>query len=259
MSRCAQVELPQSFYEANLITDVRKVVQSGKEATVYCCRAHPSTGEEYLAAKVYRPRAFRSFQNDAIYLQGRSVHGIDSEGSVSLGRGRINRRLCRAVRKKSRTGREAQFGSWISREFASLGRLHAAGADVPRPVEWTGSALLLEYVGEGEMPAPRLALVRLDVGEARRLFARVLRNVEIALACDVVHGDLSAFNILYRGGEVTIIDFPQSVDPWINPSALELLERDLRNVCDYFVPYGIRAEPSRLAERLWSRAMRGQF
>jgi hypothetical protein len=140
MSRAAQVELPHSFYEANLITEVLQVVQSGKEATVYCCRAHPSTGVEYLAAKVYRPRAFRSFQNDAVYLQGRSVHGIDEQGAVRLGRGKINRRLSRAVRKKSRTGREAQFGSWISQEFGILGRLHAAGADVPRPVEWAGSS-----------------------------------------------------------------------------------------------------------------------
>src|SRR6185312_13707093 len=55
------------FYEQQLITDVLHEAHSGKEATVYCCKAHPSTGVEYLAAKIYRPRMFRSLRNDAIY------------------------------------------------------------------------------------------------------------------------------------------------------------------------------------------------
>ena len=54
-----------TFYEDDLITDVLAVVKSGKEATVYCCAAHPSTELEYVAAKVYRPRMFRSLRNDA--------------------------------------------------------------------------------------------------------------------------------------------------------------------------------------------------
>ena len=43
-------------------------VKSGKEATVYCCQAHPSTGAKLLAAKVYRSRNNRSFKNDVIYF-----------------------------------------------------------------------------------------------------------------------------------------------------------------------------------------------
>src|SRR6478672_9584531 len=55
------------FYDQHLITDVLHQANSGKEATVFCCEAHPSTGEHYLAAKIYRPRMFRSLRNDAIY------------------------------------------------------------------------------------------------------------------------------------------------------------------------------------------------
>ena len=40
--------LPESFYEDWLITEVLHVVKSGKEATVYCCRAHPHTGEKLI-------------------------------------------------------------------------------------------------------------------------------------------------------------------------------------------------------------------
>src|SRR5690242_16781758 len=52
------------FYEQDLITDVLRVIKSGKEATVYCCAADPAMGRKLLAAKVYRPRMFRSLKND---------------------------------------------------------------------------------------------------------------------------------------------------------------------------------------------------
>lgn len=35
MSRSGQITLPQEFYDANLITGIRYVVQSGKAATDY--------------------------------------------------------------------------------------------------------------------------------------------------------------------------------------------------------------------------------
>lgn len=259
MSRRHAIALPEAFYEAGFITGIVKVVRSGKEATVYCCRAHPSTGVEYLAAKLYWPRELRSFQNDALYQQGRAVQVTESHDAMKVGKGGINRRLQRAVRKKSRIGREVQFAAWIAQEYHTLGRLYAAGADVPRPLDWSDSAILMEFIGDGAIPAPQLADVTLPAGEAPRLFARVLRNIELCLACDVVHGDLSAFNILYLDGRLTLIDFPQSVEPRWSPNARMLLERDLTNICDYFAGYGVRADPSRLERRLWERYRRAEL
>src|SRR5437868_3853151 len=71
------------FYEEDLISDVLHVAKSGKEATVYCCAATPATGLEYLAAKVYRPRMFRSLSNDAVYRKGRAQY--DQDGHVQRG------------------------------------------------------------------------------------------------------------------------------------------------------------------------------
>jgi len=110
-----QVALDQFFTEG-LITEVLYVVKSGKEATVYCCQAHPSTGVELLAAKVYRSRNNRGFKNDSIYQEGRLIR----DGHVR-----------RAVQNKSRFGREAQFGMWIDYEFAALNALYRVGADIP--------------------------------------------------------------------------------------------------------------------------------
>jgi RIO kinase 1 len=259
MSRSSGVTLPSEFYEAHLITGIDHVVKSGKEATVYCCRAHPSTGAEFLAAKVYRPRQLRSFQNDAIYQQGRLVQAVDDRDGLKMGAGRWNRRLQRAVKNKTRRGREVQFASWVCQEYQMLSRLAAAGADVPRPFDWSGSAILMEYIGDDRAPAPQLTGVTLPSGEVSPLFERILRNVEIFLACGLVHGDLSAFNILYWKGDVKIIDFPQSVEPHLNRDAFALLARDIDNVCQYFAPYGVRADPERLARQIWSRGLRGEW
>ena len=61
------------FYHLGLITDVVGRVKGGKEATVYCCRAHPRTGEEFLAAKIYRPLGTRRFRRDSLYMEGRVI------------------------------------------------------------------------------------------------------------------------------------------------------------------------------------------
>jgi len=74
-----------------------------------------------------------------------------------------------------------------------------------------------------------------------------------------VHGDLSPFNLLYWQGEITIIDLPQTANPWNNPDALELLIRDVSSICDYFTQQGARNAPTdaeRVARGMWQR-MRG--
>ena len=69
----------RGFYGQGLITDVLNIVKSGKEATIYRCQAHPSTGNEFLVAKVYRPFIHRSFRNDAIYQRGRFIRDERSQ------------------------------------------------------------------------------------------------------------------------------------------------------------------------------------
>ncbi len=93
------------FLAEGMITEILYPVKRGKEATVYCCQAHPSTGVELLAAKIYRPRNHRGFKNDAVYQEGRVI---------------TNGQIHRAVQKKSRFGRQMQFGMWVNHEFEVL-------------------------------------------------------------------------------------------------------------------------------------------
>jgi RIO kinase 1 len=234
------------FYHNHQITDVLRRVQGGKEANVYCCTAHPSTGLELVAAKVYRPRMFRTLRNDARYRAGRAV--LDSDGIVVH-----DDRLLRAVRKKTEFGRELAHTSWLSHEFQTLQLLYQAGAAVPRPLDQSENTILMAYLGEEMTPAPTLHQVRLAPDEAQRLFQRLMVNVELMMAHNRVHGDLSAYNVLYWDGEFWMIDFPQAIDPWVNPDAAQILQRDVTRLCAYFAPYGIKSDPGALAEDLWER------
>ncbi|MBI5877382.1 MAG: hypothetical protein HZB53_07010 [Chloroflexi bacterium] len=235
----------KTFYDDQLITDVLHEVKGGKEATVYCCRAHPRTGADLLAVKVYRPRKLRNLRNDAQYREGRKV--LDDAGKEVLAT-----REQRAMAKKTRFGQELRHGSWLGHEYETLRRLHAAGADVPRPVAQSDNAILMEYVGAESDPAPALHQVRLGPDEARPLFRRIMRNIGTMLACERIHGDLSAYNVLYWGGDLRIIDFPQAVNPYENPSAYTLLARDVTRICQYFARYGIQADAPSLARKLWT-------
>ncbi len=236
----------EGFFTDGLISEVLYMVKSGKEATVYCCKAGPAleAQAELVAAKVYRARQNRNFKNDAIYQEGRII--LDSHAS-------------RAVKKKTEFGRKAQFALWIGHEFEHLKMLYAAGAAIPKPYRQDGSAILMEYLGDYEQAAPILNRVELEPKEVRPLFDFMLNNVELWLKHNLVHADLSPFNVLYWQGQLKIIDFPQAVDPRFNPNAYALLERDIGNLCGYWARYGLEANAARLATRLWTRFQNSQL
>ncbi len=238
----------EPFYERALIADVLAVVKGGKEANVYRCAGHPDAGLDLVAAKVYRPRMFRNLRKDHVYREGRTV--LTPEGRPI---GLKGDRLVHAIEKKSAYGMRAAHTSWLMHEFRTLEKLHAVGAAVPEPFAANENAILMAYVGDEQSPAPTLHEVTLAPEEVAPLFDEILRNIDLLLQQDVMHGDLSAFNLLYWAGEITIIDFPQVVDPRGNRQAYDILTRDVTRVCEHFAGYGLARDPAAIAERLWRR------
>jgi RIO kinase 1 len=232
------------FLADGTIIEVLGELKSGKEGTVYCCRANPSTGMKLLAAKVYRAREHRTFRNDAAYREGTVI---------------LNGHDRRAAQKKTDWGRKVKAGLWIYHEYEVLRMLSEAGADVPAPLAVSDHVMLMRYIGDEESAAPKLQEMSLSVDEARPLFDRVLANIELFLRLNSVHGDLSPYNILYWHGEITIIDFPQTVDARTNSHAFTLLQRDVAAVCRYFSRCGIRCDPERIARHLWGRYLRAEL
>jgi RIO kinase 1 len=240
------------FWADRLFTDVLYRVKAGKEATVYCLRAGPGGGGGLIAAKIYRPRMFRAMHNDWLYRQGRDE--LNDEGkAVRDRRGKL------AIRKKTHFGKHLMTASWNLNEYRKLCLLHEAGADVPRPLAHGHSAILMEYLGDETRAAPILNGLRLAPQEAAALFERLLRNIELFLANDLIHGDLSAYNVLYWEGKATIIDLPQAVAASSHPQALSLLSRDVERICQYFARQGVAANATDIACDLWERFTRAEL
>ncbi|HNJ15107.1 MAG TPA: RIO1 family regulatory kinase/ATPase [Anaerolineales bacterium] len=227
------------------ISDVLRKVKGGKEASVYLCKGGRAADSPLVAAKIYRPRTLRNLKNDQQYRVGRA--DLDEKGDVIR-----DDRTLRATQKRTEYGEEVRHQSWIAYEFLTLETLYAAGADVPRPYAMERNAILMGYVGDVATSAPPLSAVDLDRDEAGQLFERVIRNIDLLLRNDRIHGDLSAYNILYWNGDVTLIDFPQVVAPEANPQAWNIFLRDVTRVCDYFKNQGVRSDPRALATELWT-------
>ncbi len=223
------------FYEEGFITEVVRPLSSGKEATIHLCRAGEfAPGREFVALKAYRARDRRDFRATHTYTAGRVVRG----------------RPARAIATKTRFGREVEDALWQDHEWETLRAMHAARVAVPEPIVTFGSAILMEYVGDEDGSAPQLKDLAPDADEAREFFAQTVREVERMLFYNVVHGDLSAFNLLVWEDRIRVIDLPQAVDPRFNPNAWDLLERDLRNVCTWFARHGVDSDPAGMASDL---------
>jgi RIO kinase 1 len=199
-----------------VIDEVVSRLKSGKEADLYLVRH----GQEVVAAKVYKARETRSFKNNSAYLEGRRTR---------------NSRTQRAMDKGSRFGQAAAEEAWKTKEADALHALHAAGVRVPRPVLFYEGVLLMEVVVDAAgHPAPRLIDAEIPKEQAAALYADLRGQVVKMLCCDLVHGDLSPYNVLLGWEGPVVIDFPQVVGAAHNSQAEGFFFRDLANLRHFF-------------------------
>jgi len=228
--------------EEGIITDVVGRLQSGKEAEVFLVRY----GERVVAAKVYKDKTQRSFKNKAAYQEGRGTR---------------NTRDQRAIDRRSRFGRGAEEDAWKSAEADALYRLHAAEVRVPTPVLFLEGVLLMELVVDAEgVTARRLIDTVLSVEQANAAYHDMLTQLVRMLACDLIHGDLSPYNVLWGANGVTIIDFPQIVSAAQNSNSERFFLRDAENILGYFRATDPRLQARRGdAAEIWRAYMRREL
>lgn len=204
------------------------ILKTGKESEVHLVARHGDGRDVLLAEKRFRARDRRMFRDDSLY------RGIWGEGT---------KREHRAMKRNTRFGHEVVHALWIAHEWESLVRLHAAGATVPPPVELLDDGYRMAFIGDDVRAAPRLSEVDLDPAVAERVWNELLEEVALFVASDRVHGDLSAYNVLWWRERAVIIDFSQTVDIVTHPAARQLLERDLRALARYFTSRRVPADP----------------
>ncbi len=227
--------------EDGLIDEVLAQLKSGKEATVYLVRC----GDILRCAKVYKDLKHRSFRQAAIYREGRKVR---------------NSRDARAMAKGSRHGKKEQEETWHNAEVSALFRLAEAGVRVPTPHVCHEGVLLMDMIADEQgRPAPRLSEVEFSPAEAVACHDFLVQEVVMMLCAGVVHGDLSEFNILMAPDGPVIIDLPQAVDAAANAHARSLLERDIRNLADFFGRFAPELLDTHYGPEIWTLYENGEL
>ena len=202
----------QALIDDGVIDEVLRPLKSGKEAAVYVVRC----GDDVRCAKVYKDMAQRSFQQRVQYQEGRKVRGS---------------REARAIGKASKYGRKQQETAWKNTEVDALYQLRDAGVRVPEPHGYFHGVLVMELVTDADgFSAPRLGEVELVADEARAFHRVLVRQVVRMLCCGLIHGDLSAYNVLVGEDGPVVIDFPQVVSAGGNNAARTMLLRDVNNL-----------------------------
>lgn len=157
-------------------------------------------------------------------------------------------RLFRTSRRGGRPNKLDNLSWQAAQEYDALYQAWRGGAFVPAPARRVENMLSMRYLGGEDGPAPRLQEVRLQRPEA--FLEKVLAATADLFHAGVVHGDLSAFNVLVHEGAPWFIDFSDWVrvdrlgePPWRRATlAMRLLTRGLQALQKYFRRYGLQVD-----------------
>ena len=203
-------------------------IKTGKEASVFLGK----NSDGFVAVKIYTDLRVRSFKRDASYREGRFIG--DS-------------RIEKAIEQGSQKGLDAHQILWVQEEFRQMKHLYGYGVNVPEAIAVNGISLIMEFIGdENGNPAPRISDLKMEKDEAQEAFRQSVHNLKLIVKSGRVHGDYSAFNILWHIDKAVVIDFPQVMEFRNNPNAKAFLERDVHSLCKSFVKQGVKADEAKV-------------
>ena len=110
----------------------------------------------------------------------------------------------------------------------------------------------MSYIGDDGYAAPQLRSYDVeDTDEAEALVDQVLGAIERMLFLNVVHGDLSPYNLLVWEGQVTVIDLPHKASPE-EPACPRVPRARRRANLRVALTTGVDRHAGRIAGDLWT-------
>jgi len=202
----------EKLFSSRLIDIFDFPISTGKEGNVF--RAI-TPDKKFLAVKIYRIST-STFKHISKYIVGDPRF------------------------KSIRKTRKDIIYAWTKKEFKNLTRLKKINVLAPKPILSTKNILVMEYIGYKNKPAPLLKDVRIK--NPKKIFEKIIGYIKsMYKEAKLVHGDLSAFNIIMFKDNPYLIDLGQAVLKE-HPNSNEFLRRDIKNMVSYFNKYNIKAD-----------------
>jgi RIO kinase 1 len=199
------------LFNKGVLDEIHGVVSAGKEARVYWGKN--KEGKE-LAVKIYLTSSAEFLKGMHKYIEGDKRFKNVKHDTRSL------------------------IFTWAQKEFRNLQQAARAKVNVPKPIEVEKNVLVMEFIGKNGVSAPSLRGQPVDNPE--KVYAQLLVGLErLYRKAELVHGDLSEYNIMMWKGKPVIFDMSQAV-PTSHPMAGFLLRRDLANLNRFFSRLGVK-------------------
>lgn len=199
-------------------------ISKGKEGGVF----RASGGEGFRAVKIYRVAntVFR-------HLPAYALEQLRRESS--------ERNFARLIY------------AWTRREHTILRRMAEAKVAAPEPYGHLRNVLVMSFIGTDGIASPRLqesvvADPETLAADIERLVVRMVKDAQL------VHGDLSPYNLLLHEGHPVVIDVAQSI-PVEHPQAKELLRRDIHHLTKFLVKAGADVDEEGFFDRAGGNAL----
>jgi RIO kinase 1 len=199
------------FMNKGTINEIHGVVKAGKEARIYWGK--DKAGNE-LAIKIYLVVSSEFRKGIRKYIEGDPRF--------------------QGVRHDTRS----LIFAWAQKEFKNLELAARARVRVPYPIAVKNNVLIMRFIGENGNAAP--SFKEKTPKNPEKVYEELMVFLErLYRKAELVHGDLSEYNLMMWKGRTVIFDMAQAV-LLVHPNADFLLRRDLTNLNKYFNRLGVK-------------------
>ena len=197
-----------SLLNGNHIDEYKGIINSGKESIVFLA----VKDNKYYAVKVYRVSTC-DFKTMWKYIQGDPRFHLRKSSTRQI------------------------IHSWVDKEYRNLLRANKY-VNSSKAILKRENIMLMELVGKNGIPSPRLKDYSGEI-DYQKLYDTIKKDLYLLYnKAQLVHGDLSEYNILIKDKKPVYIDFSQGVIIQ-HPLSKSLLIRDIKNICSYFSKKGV--------------------
>jgi len=211
-----------AVFDKSTLLAIHKLMQKGDIETIDYPIARGKEAHVFHATSLNGPIAVKIFHTTNAVFKGLAKY-IDGDPRFS-----------------GLSGRHRELVNiWVKKEFRNLRRMRKHGIRVPLPISYHKNVLVMELIGS-EKAAPRLRDI--EVKEKFETFTEMLDMVAVAWQnANLVHADLSEYNILWHEGEPWFIDVGQGVTDQ-HPHSEEFLVRDVTRLVHWISKQGYDVE-----------------